>query len=69
METATESIYQYQLGAMDEAFADILGESVDILNGDTTDVDVMRSSVYPPVCTTEQGGGMTPLGGGPLERT
>jgi Zn-dependent metalloprotease len=29
METATGLIYHYQLGAMDEAFADILGESVD----------------------------------------
>jgi Zn-dependent metalloprotease len=56
METATEILYQYQPGAMDEAFADLLGESIDILNGDTSDVDAMRSSVYPPVCTTERGG-------------
>lgn len=55
METATQSLYHYQPGAMDEAFADILGESIDILNGDTADVN-SRSHIYPPVCTTEKGG-------------
>ena len=56
METATQSLYQYQPGAMDEAFADILGESIDILNMDTADTVGMRSSVYPPTCTTEMSG-------------
>ena len=57
MDTATDSIYQYQPGAMDEAFADILGETIDILNGDTNDVSTPRTdtSSIPP-CTVERGG-------------
>jgi len=57
METANELIYQYQSGAMDEAFADILGETVDILNGDTNDVSTLRTGTSPiPPCTVEHGG-------------
>jgi len=48
-QTGCGLIYQYESGAMNEAFSDIFGESVDILNLDTTDPDHLRT-VWPTSC-------------------
>jgi bacillolysin len=44
-------IYAFESGAMNEAFSDIFGESVDILNKDTADPNALRS-VWPTSCHT-----------------
>ncbi len=41
-------------GAMNEAYSDIYGESVDILNKDTSDSSILRSA--PQKCTVTEGG-------------
>jgi len=48
-QTGNGLIYAYESGAMNEAFSDIYGESVDILNHDTTDPDVHRT-IWPTTC-------------------
>lgn len=48
-QTGNGLIYAYESGAMNEAFSDIYGESVDILNHDTTDPDVHRTP-WPTSC-------------------
>ena len=42
-------IYEYESGAMNEAFSDIFGETVDILNKDSVDPDRFRT-VWPTSC-------------------
>mmetsp|Transcript_25457 Transcript_25457/g.42907 ORF Transcript_25457/g.42907 Transcript_25457/m.42907 type:complete len:906 (+) Transcript_25457:32-2749(+) len=48
-QTGNGLIYRTQSGAMNEAFSDIFGEAIDILNMDTTDPDRLRT-VYPTTC-------------------
>ena len=48
-QTGNGLIYRTESGAMNEAFSDIFGEAVDILNMDTSDPDHLRS-VYPTSC-------------------
>lgn len=48
-QTGNGLIYAYESGAMNEAFSDIFGESIDILNYDTTDPDVHRT-IWPTSC-------------------
>ena len=50
-QTGNGLIYRTESGAMNEAFSDIFGESVDILNMDTTDPDRLRTE-YPTTCHT-----------------
>lgn len=48
-QTGCGLIYEYESGAMNEAFSDIFGESIDILNHDTTDPDHLRTE-WPTTC-------------------
>lgn len=48
-QTGCGLIYAFESGAMNEAFSDIYGESVDILNRDTADPDALRT-VWPTSC-------------------
>lgn len=47
--TLTGLVYRSEPGALNEAFSDIFGEAVDILNRDTTDTDTLRT-VWPTEC-------------------
>ena len=53
-QTVNNLNYIGESGAMNEAFSDIYGESVDILNADTTDPDTMRSTTEQ--CAVANGG-------------
>jgi len=48
-QTACNLIYEMESGAMNEAFSDIYGETVDILNYDTPDPDKLRTQ-WPQSC-------------------
>jgi Zn-dependent metalloprotease len=48
-QTGNGLIYRTESGAMNEAFSDIFGEAIDILNMDTTDPDRLRTE-YPTTC-------------------
>jgi Zn-dependent metalloprotease len=48
-QTGNGLIYRTESGAMNEAFSDIFGEAIDILNMDTTDPDRLRTP-YPTTC-------------------
>ncbi|CAE7431603.1 hly [Symbiodinium microadriaticum] len=48
-QTGCGLIYAFESGAMNEAFSDIFGESIDILNMDTSDPDVHRTA-WPTTC-------------------
>ena len=53
-QTAADLNYQGESGAMNEAFSDIYGEAVDILNTDTTDVSMRSADVN--TCTVGKSG-------------
>lgn len=44
-------IYAFESGALNEAYSDMYGQAIDILNVDTTDSEQLRT-VWPTVCTT-----------------
>ena len=48
-DTLNSLVYQAEPGALNEAFSDMFGEAIDILNGDTDDTDAMRT-VWPTEC-------------------
>ena len=50
-QTGDDLVYERQSGSMNEGFSDIFGESVDILNADTDDTDIMRTA-SPASCTS-----------------
>jgi bacillolysin len=49
-DTTNGLIYAYQSGALNEAYSDMHGESIDILNADTPDTVTLRTE-YPLTCT------------------
>jgi bacillolysin len=50
-QTGDDLVYQYQSGSMNEGFSDVFGESIDILNADSADTDVLRQA-SPATCTS-----------------
>jgi bacillolysin len=48
-------IYEFESGALNEAFSDIFGEAADILNADTDDTSAMRT-VWPTQCRSDFSG-------------
>lgn len=50
-QTGDDLVYERQSGSMNEGFSDVFGESIDILNEDTADTAVLRSS-SPATCTS-----------------
>lgn len=54
-QTANDLFYSHESGAMNEAFSDIFGEAVDILNRDTDDTSERRTE-YPTSCRFEHNG-------------
>lgn len=50
-QTGDDLVYRGQSGSMNEGFSDVFGESIDILNEDTPDTNIMRSS-SPASCTS-----------------
>ncbi len=50
-DTVAGLIYAFEPGALNEAYSDIYGQAIDILNNDTAD-SVQFRTVWPTVCTT-----------------
>jgi len=58
-QTGCGLIYEMEPGAMNEAFSDIFGESVDILNADSLDPDDLRTE-WPTQCHATLNSGIPP---------